>query len=48
MKFEIDDSKAKFEFPKRTSNESRIQNANSNFETAKLNDVQIKDAMEID
>ena len=48
MKFEIDDSKANFEFPKRTSNESRIQNAKANFETAKLDDVQIKDAMEID
>jgi len=48
MKFEIDDSKAKFEFPKRTSNESRIQNAKANFETAKLDDAQIKDSMEID
>ena len=48
MRFEIDDSKANFEFPKRTSNESRIQNAKANFETAKLDDVQIKDAMEID
>lgn len=48
MRFEIDDSKANFEFPKRTNNESRIQNAKANFETAKLDDVQIKDAMEID